>query len=212
VAYYSPLVRIKSTPKRCQLLQTHPIRSAHPFSHDRLLHSQKTPHLKNTYIHTYIIVICRDVKLCTELCVIMCVYISQLQPSAQGAQQALARQRMEPQVAFHALLGRFPPPLHPAAARCAQRASIQLLIRLLRGRVRAQSAQQALIFGGECVHRVRSRHSLGSDWSGLKLHFIQFSLFYSRSCWDCSRDRVSGRDCGMLLSFGMQKTHHGTFT
>jgi hypothetical protein len=64
----------------------------------------------------------------------MCVYISQLQPSAQGAQQALTRQRLEPQVAFHARLGQFPPPLHPAAARRAQRASIR----------RAQGAQQAL--------------------------------------------------------------------
>ena len=48
---------------------------------------------------------------------------------APAAQQARTRQRLEPrrpQVAFHALLGRFPPPLHPAAARCAPKASIGL--------------------------------------------------------------------------------------
>jgi hypothetical protein len=89
---------------------------------------------------------------------------------------------------------------------------VDFLLRFIEQLHAVRSRQVFAFFGGECVHRVRSRHSLGSDWSGLKLHFIQFSLFYSRSCWDCSRDGVSGRDCGMLLSFGMQKTHHGTFT
>ena len=36
--------------------------------HDRLL---------NLKIHSYIIVMCRDIKTCTELCVIKCVHISQ---------------------------------------------------------------------------------------------------------------------------------------
>jgi hypothetical protein len=63
---YSPLVRIKSTYHRYQLLQTHPVQNAHLFSHDRLLHSRQAPRLINTYI------LDRDMLRCNKLHRVMC--------------------------------------------------------------------------------------------------------------------------------------------
>ena len=46
----------------------------------------------------------------------------QLQPFAPAAQRARTRHRLEAQLAVHARLDRFRPPLHRTAARCAQAA------------------------------------------------------------------------------------------
>ena len=89
----------------------------------------------------------------------MCVYISQLQPSAQGAQQARTRQRLEPrrpQLAFHALLGHFPPPLHPAAARCARR-HLAAIARLAQSLPQVHSVLRATTVW---VEPVISRHAV----------------------------------------------------
>jgi hypothetical protein len=48
---------------------------------------------------------------------------------------------------------------------------VDFLLRFIQQLHAVRSRQVFAFFGGECVHRVLSRHSLGSDWS-LKLHFM----------------------------------------